>query len=87
VTWAEFKAFISIFGVPGAMLFTAIVLIYKGYFIRKGEFDRLLEEYVRMTKERDEWKELALKNWQQAERFMTTTQQATETAAKALGKI
>lgn len=82
MNWNDFKTVASFIGIPGAMMAVLVWSLYKGYFITGREFDRLVAEFVRMTKERDEWKELALKSWQQAERLTTTAQTAVDHAAK-----
>jgi hypothetical protein len=84
VNWADFKAVASFIGIPGAMMAVLVWSLSKGWFVTGREFDRLVAEYVRMTKERDDWKDIALKSWQQAERFAETTARAHEATVKAV---
>lgn len=79
MNWNDFKTVASFIGIPGAMMAVALVAIYKGFFVRRGEFDAV-------CKDRDEWKALALSSWTSAERLTTTTQVAVDHAAALAAK-
>lgn len=68
MNWTDFKEAAKYIGIPGAMALALVYAFVKGWLITRREFDAAI-------KDRDEWRELALKNWQTTDRLSGTTQQ------------